>query len=94
MLASLRLFIGAAVLLVGVLGLTTFVDPELPIRTSLQVSQSPEPVIWLVRKWFEFSNFLQTAGLLDYWTSLLAVSALTLTGIFTVWTTFSKKKVK
>lgn len=80
---TVKFLIGLLLFVPGALLLYTFVSPEAPVRLAFNNPSMGEPLATIVQKWFEFSNFLQTAMTSDYLGALLLCFGLTVTGLFT-----------
>ncbi len=70
-------------LLVGLLGLVTFVDAEMPMKLGFRWRSVGEPLATFIQRWFEFSDHLQSVNILEYYGILLACFALAMSGGFT-----------
>lgn len=64
----------------GSLALVTFLDPELPIRVAFNWRGVQEPFGTLVRQWFSFADFLQTANSGEYMGALFLCLGLAVAG--------------
>lgn len=82
MARACKFLIGLILLVPGALSLITFLDPELPIRVAFNWRSLQEPFGALVRQWFSFGNYLQTANTAEYLGTLLLCFGLTVAGFF------------
>ena len=78
-----KLLIGLGLLIPGALSLYTFVDPEMPVRLAFQNPGVSDPLGTLLRRWFEFADYLQKANTSDYLGILFLCFGLTVAGLFT-----------
>lgn len=87
----MRIVLGLLMTGFGLLGLATYVSPELPIKATYQLRSMGEPVGTLLRHWFEFANALQTMNIIDYGMYALVFFGLAFAGVLTVWKTLRRK---
>ena len=80
---AIKFLIGLVLLVPGALSLYPFVSPEAPVRLAFNNRSMGEPFATIVQKWFQFSDFLQTATTSDYLGALFLCFGLTVAGLFT-----------
>jgi ascorbate-specific PTS system EIIC-type component UlaA len=84
-----KFIIGLLMMAVGLMGLVTYVDPEMPIRATFKLRSLPVEAI--TRPWFEFANNLQQMNAAEYGGYALLFFGLAVAGALTLWKTSRQK---